>query len=82
MELSRFSKQFKMLGGGALLVLAYAPMFLGSFGEKGDFLKGRGDFLSSRESVFGRTPIFQARLTVHAHKKKTGVHSILFQKSN
>lgn len=63
MELSRFSKQFKMLGGGALLVLAYAPMFLGSFGEKGDLVESKDSFLSSSESVFCRTPIFEAKLT-------------------
>lgn len=63
MELSRFSKQFKMLGGGALLVLAYAPMFLGSFGEKGDLVESKGRFLSNCESVFGRAPVFQAKLT-------------------
>lgn len=63
MELSQFSKQFKMLGGGALLILAYAPTFLGSFGERIDSFESKSDFISKNESVFGRTPIFEAKLT-------------------
>lgn len=63
MELSRFSKQFKMLGGGALLALAYAPVFLGSFEGKEDLLANKSDFISSSEFILDKAPIFQAKLT-------------------
>lgn len=63
MELSGFSKQFRMLGGGVLLALAYSPMLFDMSGGKEVFVDGNDTFLSRRDSVLDGKPIFQAKLT-------------------
>ncbi len=64
MELSRFSKQFRVLGGCAFLALAYSPMLLDLSGGKEVFVDGGSDtFLSRADSIWDGKPIFQAKLT-------------------
>lgn len=63
MELSGFSKQFKMLGGGVLLALAYTPMLLDLSGGKEVFVDGDSTFISRNDSILDGQPIFRAELT-------------------
>ena len=63
MELSGFSKQFKMLGGGVLLALAYAPMLLDLSGGKEVSVDSGGVFISGNDSVLDGQPIFRAEVT-------------------
>lgn len=63
MDLSRFSKQFKVLGGGALLVLAYSPMLWDMSSSKKVFVDKGGTLLSGNTSVLNGKPIFRAKLT-------------------
>lgn len=60
MELSRFSKQFRVLGGGALLLLAYSPMLMKVCTGREIFAK---TVVARNESVLDKKPIFQAKLT-------------------
>ena len=63
LDLSRFSKQFRVLGGGALLALAYSPMLWDSSSDK-NALFDEGKIVFSRsDSIWDGRPIFQARLT-------------------
>lgn len=64
MELSKFSKQLKMLGGGILLGLAYAPILMMDLSDgKEVFSDKRNTFVSENDSVLIRHPIFRAELT-------------------
>lgn len=63
MDLSRFSKQFRVLGGGALLILAYSPVLWDMSSSKDVFVNEGGTFLSRNVSVLDGKPIFQAKLT-------------------
>ena len=62
MELSRFSKQFKMLGGGVLLTLAYAPVFW-SYSAGGEItLKNERFLLSSNDLFVDKNPVVETKL--------------------
>lgn len=60
MELSRFSKQFRVLGGGALLALAYSPMLIKAYPDKGISTE---TVVARNESILSQKPIFHAKLT-------------------
>ena len=63
LDLSRFSKQFRILGGGALLVLAYSPMLWDLSSGRAAFVGREETFLSRSDSIWDGSPIFQAKLT-------------------
>lgn len=63
MDLSRFSKQFKILGGGALLALAYSPMLWDLSSGKGALFDKGKTVLSRGASIWDGRPIFQTKLT-------------------
>ena len=63
MELSRFSKQLRMLGGGILLALAYTPVMSDFSREIEVFVDGGGTFISGSNSLFDGQPVFRAKLT-------------------
>ena len=63
MKLSRFSKQFRMLGGGVLLTLAYAPVFW-SASVIGEVTSRNGGVLfSSKDLLIDKDPIIETQLT-------------------
>ncbi len=63
MELSRFSKQFKMLGGSILLALAYAPVFW-SPSVGGEITSKDGEVVLSSSDLFvDKSPIIETRLS-------------------
>lgn len=63
MKLSRFSKQFRMLGGGVLLTLAYAPVFWSAsvIGEVTS--RNEGVLFSSKDLLIDKGPIIETKLT-------------------
>ncbi|MCR4623727.1 MAG: M23 family metallopeptidase [Alphaproteobacteria bacterium] len=63
MDLSRFSKQFRVLGGGVLLVFAYSPMLWDLSSDRNALFDEGKIVLSRSDSVLDGRPIFQARLT-------------------
>lgn len=63
LNLSRFSKQFRVLGGGALLVLAYSPVLWDLSNSKDAFVGSGQTFFSRNNSVWDGSPIFQTNLT-------------------
>ena len=63
MELSRFSKQFKMLGGGALLTLGYAPVFWEPSAVGDIALRSEKFLLSSRDLFVDKSPIVETQLS-------------------
>jgi len=63
MDLSRFSKQFKVLGGCVLLALAYSPMLLDLSANKDAHVDGESAFLSNNDSGLDGRSVFQPKLT-------------------
>lgn len=63
MELSKFSKQFRVLGGCVLLTLAYAPMLLNLSSENEVFVDGGDALFVKNESILDGKPLVQTALT-------------------
>ncbi len=63
MELSQFSKQFKMLGGGVLLTLAYAPAFWSPSAGGEVALRSEKFLFSGRDLFLDKNPIFETKLS-------------------
>jgi len=63
MGLSRFSKQFKMLGGGVLLTLAYAPVFWSSSAGEEVAIRSEKLLSSSKDLLVDKSPVVETQLS-------------------
>ncbi len=63
MELSRFSKQFKIVGGVVLLTLAYVPVFWSPSAEGGVAIRNEKFLVSSEDLFVNKRPIVETVLS-------------------